>query len=94
MTIKTALCAVPYEITEQDGQVIFEERAGFYGTHSRFTLEWTGCGWYLVDFDDWRGQIFAPHIVAALKWVKANYTITYNNGVGTASLNPKLGSGQ
>lgn len=93
MTVKTSLCAVSYEVTDQDGQVIFEQRSGFYGTHTCFTLEWTGCGWYLVDFDDWRGQVFVPHIVAALEWVNANYTIAWNNGVGTASLNNEVTHG-
>lgn len=67
--------------------MIFEERSGFPGTHCRFTLEWTGCGWYLVDFDDWRGQVFVPHIVASLEWVKANYAVKWNDGVGVVSLN-------
>lgn len=87
MTIKTSLCAVPYDVTEQDGQVIFEERSGFAGTHCRFTLEWKGCGWYLVDFDDWAGRVFAPHIAAALEWVEANYAKEWKDGTATVKLN-------
>lgn len=90
MTIKTSLCAVPYEVTEQDGQVIFEERSGFAGTHCRFTLEWKGCGWYLVDFDDWAGRVFAPHIAAALEWVEANYAKEWHNGTATVKLNTQV----
>lgn len=94
MTIKSSLCAVPYEITDQDGQVIFEERSGFAGTHSRFALEWMGSGWYLVDFDDWAGRVFAPHITAALEWVEANYAIKWNDGVGTVTLNSSVSNAE
>lgn len=57
-TRSISLCAVPYVVTEQDGQVIFEERSGFYGLHSRFGFEWMGCGWYLVDTEDTFGRVF------------------------------------
>ncbi len=85
MTTKATLCAVPYEITAQDGQVIFEEKSGFPG-HSQFTLEWTGCGWYLVDFDTRAEHVFVPHIVAASEWVKENFVIDWNDGVGVVTL--------
>ena len=88
MAIKTTLCAVSYEVTEQDGQVIFEERSGFSGTHCRFALEWKGCGWHLVDFDTWSGHVFAPHLSAALDWVEANYTKEWKDGTAVVKLNP------
>ena len=80
---KISLCAVPYEVTDIDGQVIFKNVSGF--GPSSFTFEWTGCGWYLVDTNDWSGSIFLPHIVAAYEWVTANYHIAWNDGVGKVS---------
>lgn len=84
---RISLCAVPYVVTEQDGQVIFEDQSGFYGLHSRFAFEWKGCGWYLVGYDDSFDRVYVPHIVVALKWVEANYTIEWRDGVGTLSQN-------
>ncbi len=83
--IKISLCAVPYEVTFQDGQVIFEEKSGF-PTFSRFAFEWTGCGWYLVDHESTFDKLFIPHIVAAYEWTKDNFAIKWNNGVGIATL--------
>lgn len=80
------LCGVPYLVTEIDGQVIFEEQSGFAGTFSRFTFEWKGCGWYLVDFEDWCGKIYAAHLVAAVQWIWEHYDVTYHDGIGTVSL--------
>ncbi len=85
---RITLCAVPYDVTDQDGQVIFEERSGFPGTYCRFSLEWKGCGWYLVDFDDWRGCVFVPHITAALEWVEFNYAKEWKDGTATVNLIP------
>ena len=79
------LCAVPYEVTDADGQVIFDEKSGFAHCYCRFTFEWTGCGWYLVDTDDSHGRTFVPHIIAAYEWVEANYAIAWDNGVGKVS---------
>lgn len=33
------LGAIQFKITVQDGQVIFEEQAGFYGCYARFAME-------------------------------------------------------
>lgn len=88
MSLKISLCAVPYEVTEQDGQVIFEERSGFSGCHCRFTLEWKGCGWYFVDFEARWHRVFAHHIAAALEWVEANYAEQWRAGTATVTLNP------
>lgn len=87
MTRHDSLCGVPYIVTEQDGQVIFEDRSGFYGLQSRFAFEWKGCGWYLVGYEDTFDKVYVPHIVAALKWVEDNYTITWTDGVGAAKPN-------
>lgn len=83
----TSLCAVPFDITEQDGQVIFENKSGFHGCFGRFAFEWKGCGWYFVGFEDTFDRVYAPHIVAAFQWIEENYTITWNDGVGTVSRN-------
>lgn len=77
-----SLCGVPYLITEQDGQFIFEEKSGFYGVESRFVLEWKGCGWYLVGYEGTFGTVFVKHIAAALEWVEANCEIRWTNGTG------------
>ena len=87
----TTLCAVPYEVTDIDGQVIFEERSGFAGTHCRFAFEWCRYGWYLVDYDSGTGQVYAPHMAAAIEWIKNNYTVTYTEGRGVATPNVKGG---
>ena len=87
MKQKTAILAgIQYKITDIDGQIIFEESSGFYGTYNRFTIEWRGCGWYLVDFESWKGNIFVAHIIAAQKWIDKNYDIEYDDGVGKISL--------
>lgn len=85
-TKRISLCAVPYDVTDADGQVIFEDRSGFFGLEGRFTFEWKGCGWYLVDFEDSFEKIFVPHIVAALEWVNANYPVEWIDGVGKVNL--------
>lgn len=77
---KAVLCCVPYLVTETDGQVIFEEKSGFAYTFGSFTLEWFGCGWYLVDFESSSDGIFVAHIAAALKRVEENYTYKFDNG--------------
>lgn len=54
------LCAILHTVTVQDGQVIFEEKSGFFGCYSRFALErpreMEGHGgpgtWKLVDVDN------------------------------------------
>ncbi len=80
------LCAIQYQITEIDNQVIFEERSGFYGCRSSFTLEWRSCGWFLIAVEASFDTAYLPHIVAASRWLDANYEITYDNGKGTARL--------
>lgn len=86
MTRHITLCAVPYHVTVQDGQVIFEERSGFWGLHSRFALEWKGCGWYLVGYEDSYDSIYVPHLVAASKWVEDNFHIEWTDGTGVATM--------
>jgi hypothetical protein len=78
------LCGIEYLVTEVDGQVIFQCNDGMSTT--TIALEWTGCGWYIVDLRDYRGQVFAKHVVKAVEWVEKNYEIEWNDGVGTASL--------
>jgi len=84
MTEQISLCAVPYLVTEQDGQIIFDQNVGFFGCHTQFTFEWKGSGWYMVNFDDSFERIFVPHIVRALQWVEENYEIAWTNGTGVA----------
>jgi hypothetical protein len=76
------LNAVPYRVTEVDGQVIFEENSGFFGLFSRFVFEWRGQGWYLVGAESTFGHVFLPHIVSAAKWVAHNYIATFSEGKG------------
>lgn len=76
------LNAVPYRVTEVDGQVIFEEASGFAGLFSRFVFEWRGQGWYLVGAESTFGHVFLPHIVSAAKWVAHNYIATFSEGRG------------
>lgn len=80
------LGGVPYVVTEQDGQVIFEEQSGFYGVNSRFGMEWRGQDWYLIDIDYNMSGIFLQHIVRASKWLEDHYAITMHDGVGTVRL--------
>lgn len=85
MVQKVLLCAIQYEVTRVDGQVIFEEKPTFYGTHSQFTLEWKGVGWYLVDTDTSWERIYLPHLVAASAWVEDNHIVAWKDGVGTVT---------
>lgn len=87
MTKHISLCAVPYDVADIDGQVIFEERSGFFGSYCRFAFEWCGQGWYLVDFESWTGRVYAPHMAAAIKWIEVNYTVTYTEGRGVVAPN-------
>ncbi len=81
ITRDIVLCAVPYKMTELDGQVIFLNRSGFAFCHSQFTFEWNGVGWDLVDTEgEPKAGIYVPHIVAAYKWVNQHYKREYDNG--------------
>ncbi len=82
---KIGLCGVPYMVTEQDGQVIFEEQSGFHGCYTRLAFEWKSFGWYMLPFEARFEHIYAPHIVEAVKWLDENFTITWNKGTGTVS---------
>jgi hypothetical protein len=84
MQKEITLCAVPYQVTEIDKQVIFLDKSGFAFCHSQFTLEWKGCGWYLVEMESSGDRIYIPHIVAAYNWCKAHYRLDYANGTATA----------
>lgn len=86
---RITLSGIGYRMTEIDGQLIFEEMGGICGVTNRFTLEWKGCGWYLVDFEHSFGRVRLSHLNAAAKWVEENFTIEYHNGVGTVTLNDK-----
>ncbi len=81
------MSGIGYRMTEIDGQLIFEEVGGIYGVTNRFTLEWLGTGWYLVDFEHSFGHVRLSHISAAEKWVRENYTTEYKDGTGTVKLN-------
>ena len=86
MIIKTTLCGISYDVIEQDGQVIFQECTALLGQGRQFTLEWMGCGWYLVDFEDILGCVPVPHIIAAFQWVEANYTKNWIDGTATVKM--------
>jgi hypothetical protein len=80
------LCGVPHIVTDHDGQTIFENDSGFWGCYDRFTFQWNGVGWDMVDFDTSSGRLYAPHIRAALEWVERWYEIEWNDGTGTVRL--------
>lgn len=80
MTRDITLCAVPFKVTEQDGQVIFRDNSGFAFCHAQFTLQWNGYGWDMVDMESSRARIFVAHIAAAYKWVQQHYLPHYVNG--------------
>jgi len=82
MTRPVLLNAIQYRVTEMDGQVIFDEVGGIFGAKAQFCFEWTGCGWYLVDFDTTGHGIYASHLVSAINWLNQNYSVCYNDGVG------------
>jgi hypothetical protein len=73
-------------MTEIDCQLIFEETGGIYGVSNKFTIEWKGCGWYLVDVESTFGRTSLSHLTAAEKWINENFTIDYKDGVGKVSL--------
>lgn len=76
------LNGIMYRVTEIDGQVIFDEVGGIFGVKTMFCFEWTGAGWYLVDFEATYHGVCARHLVSAVEWLEKNYTICYNDGVG------------
>lgn len=83
ITRSITLCGVPYQVTLIDGQVIFLNRSGFAFTHSQFTFEWCGTGWYLVDTESSAERVYVPHIVAAFQWCRWHFPVTYVGGKGT-----------
>lgn len=84
MNREVKLNCVSYRVTEIDGQVIFEEIGGMWGVENRLCFEWIGTGWYLIDFEHSFNRVYVPHLVSAAKWLEQNYSVSYNNGTGTA----------
>lgn len=82
---QTNLRGVPYQVDLVDGQVIFEDKSGFWGTHCRFAYEWKGVGWYLVGAEDWVGKVYVPHLVAAYEFVEKHFHKEWNDGTATVS---------
>ena len=80
------LCGVPHTVTDHDGQTIFECNSGFWGCHARFTLEWNGVGWDMVDFDTSSEKLYVPHIKAAFEWVEECYEKEWDDGTATITL--------
>lgn len=84
------LCGIGYRVTETDGQVIFEEQGCFHGVHSRFTYEWNGLFWAMVDMDAWSGDVMVAHLAAAGDWVEKNYSVEWIDGRGTVTMKQQI----
>lgn len=73
-TGRVILSCIAYTVTNQDGQVIFEEYGGVYGHSSSFAFEKprdinnTPGTWWVVHMEDTCGRIPASHIVAAYEY--------------------------
>lgn len=74
-TFEIALGGIPYKVTEHDGQVIFEENGGFYGSHGRFAFCYLEQydRWDLIDEDQSHGGVYTVHLQAAIEVLRMDF---------------------
>lgn len=82
------LGAIGYDVTIQDGQVVFDESGGIYGTHTQFAFE-RPAGfndspgiWYLVWIDSSSERVSACHIRMAIDWLEENVGASFKPWTG------------
>lgn len=82
------LGAIGYDVTIQDGQVVFDEAGGFYGTHTQFAFErpvdiGNSPGiWYFVWMDSSSERVPACHIHMAIDWLEENVAASFKPWIG------------
>ena len=71
---RVVLCGIGYRVTVHDGQVIFEEDRGAWGTFGRFAFEKrSNALWYFVHLETDSGRVVASHIVEAYQYCRKHY---------------------
>lgn len=85
------LGACGYNVTAQDGQIIFEEASPIWSTMTRFAFEKTleindtpGV-WYFVDLDSSSHKVLASHLVAAHAYCIKHYGKCFEDPVAHCS---------
>lgn len=73
------LGGIGYNVSVQDGQVIFEQTGGIWGVVTRFAFEKkrdinnTPGIWYMVEFSNTYGRISADDIKLGFEWCCENF---------------------
>lgn len=68
------LGAIRHQVQIHEGVIVFSQRDGMYGTHSRISFEKDSDGslWYLRFSETW-GKVPVAHVLKAYKYVEAVY---------------------